>query len=166
MVKSRGFSERGLLWSSLPFLLAGCANLVGGFMGEWLVGKIGLKWGRCAIGLVGLGSSAVLVIAAMMTSSAMGALVLLSLANAGIMLQQPTMFSVCLDIGGEYAGAMTGAMNTAAQVGSFTANLAFGYIVKATGSYELPMIPMAFFLGVGVLLWLVVDPRKTLLGFK
>ena len=56
-------------------------------------------------------------------------MILLSLVYAGITFQQPIMFAVCLDIGGPYAGAMVGAMNTAAQVGSFFSSLAFGYLV-------------------------------------
>ena len=48
------------------------------------------------------------------------------------------MFAACLDMGGAYAGAMIGSMNTASQVGSFTSSLAFGYIVGHFGSYEPP----------------------------
>ena len=42
------------------------------------------------------------------------------------------MFAACLDIGGEYAGVVVGAMNTAAQVGSFASALIFGYLVIVT----------------------------------
>jgi ACS family glucarate transporter-like MFS transporter len=70
------------------------------------------------------------------------------------------MFAICLDIGGEFSGAMVGIMNTAAGVTSFVASLAFGYIVSFTGSYTLPFVPMATLLFLGALLWLYIDPRK------
>jgi len=53
----------------------------------------------------------------------------------------PTAWAVCLDIGKKYAGAVTGAMNTAGQIGSFISSVCFGYIVKFSHSYELPLIP-------------------------
>ncbi len=160
LVKARGFTEKDLLLSSLPFLVAAAANLAGGIAGSWLVKRIGLKWGRCSIGVVCLGLAALCAVALMFTSSAAGALVLLSLMLGGITFQQPIMFAVCLDIGGAYAGAIVGAMNTASQIGSFTSSLAFGYLVAGSGNYNLPFAPMAVLLGIGALLWLKVNPNQ------
>ena len=76
------------------------------------------------------------------------ALILLSIVYGAITFQQPAMFAVCLDIGGEYGGAVTGAMNSAAQMGSFVSSIAFGYLVEHYGSYNVPFIPMAALLAV------------------
>jgi MFS transporter, ACS family, glucarate transporter len=70
---------------------------------------------------------------------------------------------VCLDIGGKYAGAVTGAFNTASQVGSLVSSVAFGYLVNRTGSYDVPFIPMAVLLVIGALLWLKIDPARELI---
>ena len=43
LVKARGYSENGLLLSSLPLVVAGCANLGGGLATNALVKKLGLK---------------------------------------------------------------------------------------------------------------------------
>jgi MFS-type transporter involved in bile tolerance (Atg22 family) len=48
-------------------------------------------------------------------------------------------------------------MNTAGQAGGALASVIFGYLVKATGSYDAPLIPMAVLLGMGMLLWGKVD---------
>jgi predicted MFS family arabinose efflux permease len=128
-----------------------------------LVKRIGLKWGRCSIGVASLGVSALCTVAVMFTQDPLEAMILLSLAYAGITFQQPIMFAVCLDIGGPYAGAMVGAMNTAGQTGSLLSSLAFGYLVDRYGSYNLPFIPMASLLLVGAWLWLKVDPSRPLL---
>lgn len=162
LVKARGYSEKDLLLSSLPFLLAACANLAGGLASHLLVKRIGLKWGRCLLGFLGLGAAAISVVAVMLTHSPLGALIFLSLAYAGTTFQQPIMFAACLDIGGAYAGAMVGAMNTASQVGGFLSSLAFGYIVGRTGNYNLPFLPMAAFLVLGTFLWLKIDPTEQL----
>jgi hypothetical protein len=57
---------------------------------------------------------------------------------------------------------MAGAMNTATQVGSFLSGIAFGYVAKISGSYDRPLIVMAFVLASGALLWLKIDPEQEL----
>jgi ACS family glucarate transporter-like MFS transporter len=162
LVKARGYSENDLLLSSLPFFVAACANCAGGFVSNALVKKVGLKWGRCAIGVFGLGIAGLSAVAVMVTPSQLGTMILLSLMYAGITFQQPIMFAVCLDIGGAYAGAMVGAMNTASQIGSFLSSLVFGYLVAHTGNYNVPFIPMGALLLIGAWLWIKVDPTEQL----
>jgi MFS family permease len=162
LVKGRGYTEENLLLSSLPFFVAACANCTGGLVSNALARRVGLKWGRCSIGVVSLGVSAACAVAVMFTRDPMAAMILLSAVYAGITFQQPIMFAVCLDIGGPYAGAIVGSMNTAAQVGSLISSVAFGYLVDRYGSYDLPFIPMALLLALGALLWLKVDPTKPL----
>jgi ACS family glucarate transporter-like MFS transporter len=162
LVKARGYSEKDLLFSSLPFVLAACANLAGGLASNLLVQRIGLKWGRCGLGAVGLAVAAACIIAVMFTRSPLAALALLSLAYGAITLQQPIMFAVCLDVGGAYAGAIVGAMNMSSQIGGFVGALVFGYLVAHTGNYNLPFLPMAGLLTLGAYLWLRIDPTEPL----
>jgi MFS transporter, ACS family, glucarate transporter len=163
LVKARRYSENDLLLSSLPFLVAAFANCVGGFASNALVKKLGLKWGRRSIGVAGLVTAALCTVAVMFTQQRLEALILLSLVCGGITFQQPTAFAVCLDIGGEYAGAVVGAFNTACQIASFVSSLAFGYLVERYGSYNVPFIPMAALLLIGAWLWLKVDPAEALI---
>lgn len=72
-------------------------------------------------------------------------------------------FAVCLDIGGPYAGAMVGAMNTAAQIGSLASSVAFGHRVDRYGSYNLPFVPMVSLLLIGAWAWLKVDPTQIMI---
>jgi ACS family glucarate transporter-like MFS transporter len=162
LVKARGYTENDLLLSSLPYVVGACANCAGGLASHALVKKFGLTWGRRAIGVAGLCTAALCAVASVLTQQWLAALILLSLVYGGITFQQPIMFAVCLDIGGEYAGAVVGAMNTAAQVGSFASSLAFGYLVDRYGSYNVPFIPMVTLLLIGAWLWLKVDPSKRL----
>jgi MFS transporter, ACS family, glucarate transporter len=163
LVRARGYSENDLLLSSLPFLVAAGANFSGGLASNVLVRKLGLTRGRRSIGVFGLAIAASCTVAALFTHHWLGALILLSLVYGGITFQQPTMFAVCLDIGGEYAGAVVGAMNTSSQIGSLVASVMFGYLVDRYGSYDLPFVPMAALLLIGAWLWLKVDPAQKLI---
>jgi MFS transporter, ACS family, glucarate transporter len=90
------------------------------------------------------------------------ALAFLSLAYGGILLQQPNLCAVSLDIGRRHAGAVFGFMNTAANMASALSSVAFGYIAAYTGSYNAPLIPMTAALVVGTWLWLRIDPTRQL----
>jgi len=79
-----------------------------------------------------------------------------------VTLIQPTAFVVCIDIAPRYAGAVAGAMNTAAQAGAFLSSLVFGYLVKLTGSYNARSSPMVFMLTLSALMWLKIDPTEQL----
>jgi len=164
LVKGRGYSENDLLLSTLPFLVGAVANCCGGIASNALVRRIGLKWGRRAIGLAGLGCAMLSTVAVLVTEQRFLALIFLSLIYGGITFQQPIVFAVCLDIGGKYAGAVTGAMNTAAQIGSVISSVMFGYLVNRYGNYNAPFIPMAILLFLGVLLWFKIDATKRLIS--
>jgi len=164
LVKGRGFTEGGLLLSALPYVVAACANLLGGAASDGLVRKMGRKWGRRAIGIAGLGSAGLFTIAAMAARGRLSTVVLLALVYGGITFQQSGVFGVCLDIGHRNAGAVVGLMNTASQLGGLIGSLAYGYIVEWRGSYDAPFVPMAALLVVGALLWLRVDATEELTG--
>jgi len=70
----------------------------------------------------------------------------------------PSAWAVCLDIGGKFSGTVSGAMNTAGQVGSFCTVVAFGYLVEAFQSYNAPLIPIAIMTALSALIWFKIDP--------
>jgi len=98
--------------------------------------------------------------AAVLTSNDGWSLAFLSLAYAGILLQQPNLCAVCLDTGKAHAGAVFGFMNTAANLASAIAAVAFGYLVAYTGNYTAPFIPMLTLLCLGAVVWLKLDPSR------
>jgi predicted MFS family arabinose efflux permease len=162
LVKARGFSEKQLLLSTLPFLFGALGNAVGGFASDSLVTRLGPKWGRRTIGIIGAGGGALALVAAILTANPYLTLVFLALTYFGVTLVQPTAFVVCIEIAPRYAGAVAGAMNTAAQAGAFLSSLVFGYLVKSTGSYNAPLIPMVFMMILSALMWLRIDPTERL----
>jgi ACS family glucarate transporter-like MFS transporter len=162
LVKAHGYSQNDLLLSSLPYIVGALANLTGGLASGALLKRMGLQAARCWLGAGALGISAVCAIAVPFVGHWLWALVLLSIVYGAIAFQQPAMFAVCLDIGGEHGGAATGAMNSAAQAGSFVSSLAFGYLVEHYDSYNVPFIPMAALLVLGAWLWLKIDPKKSI----
>jgi len=162
LVKGRGYTEAALVLSSLPYIVGGCANGFGGLASDWLVRRYGLQTGRRAIGAIGLGFAAIFMTATIFTTSGNWALVFLTLAYAGILVQQPNLSALCLDGGSRNAGAVFGFMNMAGNAASSFSSIVFGYIVGYTNSYDAPFIPMVALLCVGVWLWVKVEPQRAL----
>ena len=160
LVKGRGFTEVALMLSTLPYIVGAFANGMGGVASDMLVRKFGLKTGRRAVGVLGLGIAAIFMSATIVAPSGMWALTFLSLAYAGILFQQPNTSAVCLDIGGNHAGAVFGFMNTAGNLAAAGSSVVFGYLVAYFGSYNAPFIPMLVLLCMGILLWAKIDPTS------
>ena len=162
LVRGRGFTEKALALSSLTYAVGAVANGLGGVAGDWMVKHHGLRIGRRSIGVVGLGAAALFLTLAIYAPSGNRALVFLSLAYAGILFQQPSLCTLCLDVGRKNAGAVFGFMNTACNAAAALSSVIFGYLVSYSGNYNTPFVPMVALLCLGALLWLQVDPTREL----
>ena len=163
LVRGHGYTEAALILSSLPYVIGGIANGRGGLLSDWLVRRLGLRRGTSgALVCSGWEPRPCSWRRPRFTSSGAWALGFLSLAYAGILLQQPNICAVCLDTGRKHAGAVFGFMNTAANAACGLSSVAFGYIVTYFGSYNAPFFPMVATLCVGALLWLTVDATQDL----
>lgn len=164
LAKGRGFTAAELAsLSALPFIFGGIANLCGGTASDFMVKKFGLRWGRRSVAITGLAASAIFMLATGLTHDKLASVILVSLAYAGSDFMLPVAWALCLDVGKRYAGAVTGAMNTAGQIGSFLSSVAFGYLVAAF-NYDVPIIMMSVMLAASALLWLKIDPARELVS--
>lgn len=163
LARGRGFTPAEIATlAPLPFIFGGCANFLGGFTSDHLVHKIGLKWGRRTVAIIGLSFSAVLMLATSMTQHKIASVVLVGLAYAGSDFMLPVAWAVCLDIGKRYVGAVSGSMNMAGQLGSFLSSVVFGYLITYFNSYNAPLYVMFVALAASAALWLLIDPTREL----
>jgi MFS transporter, ACS family, glucarate transporter len=157
----RGYTKDDLLALSwLPFVFGACANVLGGITSDFLVKRIGLKWGRRSVGCFGLAVSAIFLTATALTHDKVYTIVFLACGYAGSDFMVPAAWAVCLDVGRNYSGAVSGAMNGAGQIASFFISVVFGYFVQIFHSYDAPLIPMAILVACGALIWLKIDPTR------
>ncbi len=152
----------GLL-GSLPFVAGGIAgNLFGGFLSDRLARKIGLRFGRCAIGCSCLLIASVLVLVAALTPNRIVAVTTLTLGYGCLDTMLPSAWAVCLDVGEHNAGAVSACMNMSGQLGSFLSSVTYGYVIGATHNYSLPLFVMSGMLLVSALLFSRIHPEQTL----
>ena len=86
------------------------------------------------------------------------AVILLAGASFAVMdLMLPSAWAMCMTLGGRYGGTATAVMNTLGNLGGFVCAVAFGYIVDATGSYDLPVQGVAAAVLIASGLFALVD---------
>ena len=157
----RGIPETELTYSaSLPFFLAAIGCLLGGTLSDFLVRRIGLRWGRRLVPLVGLSFSGSFMLFAAFTDSNAIAIVLLALGLAFMDVTVPVSWAVATELGGKDSGAITGAMNTAGQLGATVTSVGIGYLITSFHSYNLPVVILGIELLVAASLWLWIKADK------
>jgi sugar phosphate permease len=160
----RGLSEDEMKIASALPAFAGIFGIIsGGFLSDRLARRYSLRVARCSIGAVTLLVAGICLLAATVTRDNWSAVALLT-AGLGIMnAMLPVAWSLCVDLGREHAGAVSGAMNMAGQAGSFISSVAFGYLIEWLGSYDLALMPLAAMLIMSGIAFLMIDPSQQLL---
>jgi MFS family permease len=153
---------QGGFLAGLPFLLAGGADVLGGWLTDRLAGSHGLKVARCGLGSLSFTASALLLFLSTQAQSRVGKALLIAFALASADLALSACWSVCLDVGKSYAGIITGFMNTFANLGGFLGPIVVGLAVERYHSWTIPFHIAAVIYAIGALAWLAVDPNQRL----
>jgi len=165
LLEARRFSVSSTKWlAAAPWIVSAVAFCIGGWTTDWLARRTGnLKLARCGIGVFGYAASAVTLFAVARVEGNLRAALLLALALGFQTITTSAAWSVCLDVGRKYAGIVTGCMNTVGNVGGAIGPLVTGYAVKNLGSWTMPFYVMAALFVFGGAMWLLLDPRKSVL---
>ena len=159
----RGLTEDQMkIASSLPAWVSLVSLLGGGYLSDRLARRHSLRVARSAVGATGLIISGVCLALATVTRDNTLAVGLLTVGGGAMGMMIPVSWSICVDLAREHVGAVSGAMNTAGQVGSLISSVAFGYLVEWTGSYDRALMPLAAALIVSGCLFASIDPSKVL----
>ena len=161
MELGRGFAKSELTYAvAVPFIMSMIGNITGGYLTDKISAKYGLKVGRKALGTSSLAISAVCMFLAAFIPGKMAVFVFLSLCFGIFDLMLPSAWALCIDLGKQHAGAISGAMNTFGNIGGFFCGILFGYLVQASGNYNLPLYMIAGMLLISALLFSFINPTK------
>lgn len=162
--KGRGVAKEDLgFLISLPFVLGMAGCLLGGTLSDYFAKKWNLRDGRRYVGMFGLVMAGICMVVGTFISDINIAIVFLGLGLAFKDFTLPVSWAVATDIGGKHAGSIAGTMGFAGQLGSVIMASAFGFILSATGSYELPVRIIGAVVILGGLLWFFIDAGTPLL---
>ncbi len=149
-------------YAMLPLLAGAVGNWVSGFMVDSIYRKGHWKKSRQLPATIGFILVVIGILSSLYMDTALGAVLCLSVAIFGADMTLSPSWSFCMDIGEENSGKVSGMMNMAGNLGSFTTALAFPYLQEWTGSNE-PFFYVAAVLGViSILCWSFMNPNKKL----
>jgi sugar phosphate permease len=159
LIRVLGFSRLGGgAFAALPFLLAGIADVVGGWLTDRLARARGLRTGRCLLGFGAFLTCAGLVFASTLPLAATVKAVLLAFALASADLALGACWATPLDVAPDHAGVITGFMNTLGNLGGMVGPLVVGFAVQQWGSWNFAFYITAIVYACGAVAWLTIDP--------
>ena len=161
LIRELGFSLlAGGFFSSLPFLLAGAANITGGWCTDALARTRGLRTARVVLGSAAFSVCAALILASILVPAPVAKALLLALALASADFALSACWAVCLDVAPGHAGVVTGFMNTFGNLGGLVGPMVVGLMVDRLGSWTLPLYVTAGVYVAGAVAWLAINPNR------
>jgi sugar phosphate permease len=164
LADARGFPLKKMaLMAALPLLAGVVGDTLGGVLSDAIykrTGRLGLA--RRSLLVVGLLGALAFMIPAIATTSAVAAVSGLSLAFFFLELTNAVLWTLPLDIAGDFAGTAGGLMNTGFGIAGMISPVVFGWLVERTGGYRASFVVSAALLLVGAIASLAVDPLRKL----
>jgi ACS family glucarate transporter-like MFS transporter len=162
LVQERHFDLLQGAWvSSLPWVLSLASIPLGGWISDRLVsGRMGLRWGRRTVPLVGLTVAGLLLALGAHTRSAYFAAGYLALSTALVLSVEGPFWATMMEIAGSRSGSAGGIMNMGSNLGGLISP-ALTPLLAAWIGWENALHIAAILSVVAGLLWFGVAPAST-----
>ncbi len=149
--------------TSLPLALGIVSCALGGILSDWICRHWGSrKWGRRFNGAVGLLLAGLAVLCIPWAESTWLLAVFLCISFFGNDLNMGPAWAACADVGGPYAGTISGAMNMSGQLFG-AAGTTFAGIMIQRGQSDLMFLVFTCAFILAALCWLAVDVTRPVL---
>lgn len=149
------------IYSMFPFIAMTLGSVCGGIISDAVARRLGPRAGRCYFPALALALTAVLLVIGSHAASAITATLILASGAGALYLSQSCFWSVSADFGGEHAGIVSGAMNSACQIGgAVTATLT--PLIAAHLGWNASFLTATVLAALGALAWLAVNPNERL----
>lgn len=149
-------------YAMLPLLAGAAGNVFSGWLVDALYRGRGREWSRKLPAVIGFALAAAGMVLSTDQATAAGAVLWLSVAIFGADMTLAPSWSFCIDMGGRHAGAVSGTMNMAGNLGSAITALAFAYLPETSRGNVAFFYTAAVLSGLAILCWLAVRPDRAL----
>jgi MFS transporter, ACS family, glucarate transporter len=164
LVNVRGLNlKTSAYYSMLPFIAMTVGSLTGGAISDIATRHLGRRVGRSGIAVFGMLLAAVFIAIGSHVESAQLASVVLAGGAGALYLSQSSFWSASADVGGAFAGSVSGIMNMGNQIGgAITASLT--PLIASRFGWNTSFGVAAGLCVLGAAAWLMVDARRGLLA--
>jgi len=151
--------ERTLL-NCIPLFFGGLGSIFCGLIASPVARRLGsVARARRWCGFIGLMGAAVMLIVSIQFKNPLLSLLSVGMASFCNDLAMPGAWGACMDVGGKFAGSLSGSMNMLGNAGGALAPMIVPFVLKATHNNwnaNFWMFAAVYFLGA--LCWLFIDP--------
>lgn len=146
--------------AGVPLFFGGLGAIVSGAITPHLVRRTGsVARTRRTIAVLGFAGAAALLILSSLLRDPLLAMLTMGLASFCNDLTMPGSWSACMDVGGRYAGTLSGSMNMMGSIGAAVAPLVIGLILDYSGrNWAVTFWISGIIYFLGALCWLGLDP--------
>ncbi len=148
------------LFGILPLFFGGLGNPFSVVVGGWLARTTGsVKLARKIMAYIGFAGAAGFLVLSTTMRDPLLAVLAIAMASFSNDLVMPGAWSAAMDVGGKYAGTLSGAMNMWGNFAGFVAPVVIGYLLKWTHSnWNLTFYVSAAVYLTGIIFWMLLDP--------
>jgi ACS family glucarate transporter-like MFS transporter len=159
--ESRGLEiSQGAVLAGLPLFLGGLGSLFCGMVSAPVTKLTGsVSFTRKLMACIGFTAASLLLIVSINLKNPVSAMVAMGFASFANDLVMPGSWGACMDVGGRYAGTLSGTMNMMGNVGGAVSPMAIGYILRWTHhNWDATFYVSAAVYFMGSFFWLLMDP--------
>jgi MFS transporter, ACS family, glucarate transporter len=151
------------IYGGMPYFFGAFGCVLGGLLTDYVVRKTGSVKNRRYIGAVGYVLMGICMLRVAWVRDPLTSALTISMASFFGDLTLSSSWAVCMDVGHEIAGTISGWMSAWGNVGGFLFPIVTGFLVQDFGNWKLPIIVAAGMFFLGALFWLRVDATKSVL---
>ena len=159
--EGRGVSvEKSAVLAGVPLFFGGLGSLFCGLISARVAKRLGsTAKTRRFMACIGLLSASITLLIFLKIKDPTMAMLVMGLASFANDLAMPGAWGACMDVGGKYAGSLSGSMNMMGNLAGFVAPVTVAQILKYTNNnWDLPILSFAIVYFLGGLCWLFIDP--------
>lgn len=152
--------QTAAILAGMPLFFGGLGSFASGLfftpLSRW-TGSI--RKARRLMAFVGFCSASGLLLVSSQLRDPIMASLFMGFASFANDLTMPGSWAACMDVGGRYAGTLSGSMNMMGNLGGAIAPVAIGYILQATHSnWSITFYVAAAVYLIGAVSWIFIDP--------
>jgi MFS transporter, ACS family, glucarate transporter len=150
---------RSAVLGGLPLFLGGIGCLLGGFIARHITtwtGSTALT--RRLLAFVGFTGACTLLVLAPQFENVLFTMIAMGFASFCNDLVMPGAWGACMDVGGKYAGTLSGTMNMMGNFGGALSSYMIGVILSQTHNWQILFYISAAVYFMGNFCWMALDP--------
>ena len=146
--------------AGIPLFFGGFGSLVAGMISNRLIVRgSNVVVVRRTFGFIGFTGASALLMTSFYMKDPLLAMLAMGMASFCNDLTMPGSWATCMDIGGKYAGTVSGSMNMMGNFGGMAGPFVVGYVLQVTTkNWELVFAISSAIYFLGAFFWLFIDP--------